>query len=113
MRTVDVNSLGGRIRSLRIDKNLSLKQLSERASVSVSMLSELERNSVDPSLKSLRKIAQALGVSVGYLVDGQTSGSMLAKEYPNGIPYIQTNPAVGAPVETTIAYDANGAPVDE
>ncbi len=95
MRTVDVHSLGGRIRSLRINSKLSLKQLSERASVSVSMLSSLDRISVDPSLKTLRKVAQALSVSVGYLVDGQTSASTLVKEAPNGIPYtvVQLNPA--------------------
>ncbi len=94
MRTVDVHSLGGRIRSLRINSKLSLKQLSERAGVSISMLSSLERNSVDPSLKSLRKIADALAVSVGYMVDGPAR--------PNNNEPIELSPV-----------DANGAPVDE
>ncbi len=94
MRTVDVHSLGGRIRSLRINSKLSLKQLSERAGVSISMLSSLERNSVDPSLKSLRKIADALVVSVGYMVDGPA------------------RPSNNEPIELS-PVDANGAPVDE
>ncbi len=54
--------LGQRIRNLRHDRGLSLKQLSEEASISIALLSQVERDQLDPSLDTLRKLAKALNV---------------------------------------------------
>ena len=61
--------LGERLRQARLDADLSLRALADRAGVSASLLSQLERGVTEPNLSSLRRIATALGTSVGRLVD--------------------------------------------
>ena len=55
--------LGGAIRRRRHAASLTLATVSERAGISVSMLSQVERGLLDPSLDTLRKIADALGTA--------------------------------------------------
>lgn len=55
--------LGGAIRRRRHAGSLTLATVSERAGISVSMLSQVERGLLDPSLDTLRKIADALGTA--------------------------------------------------
>lgn len=56
--------LGKGIRECRLAKGMTLKGLAELTELSVSYLSQLERDSISPSLKSLAKIAQALNVPI-------------------------------------------------
>jgi transcriptional regulator with XRE-family HTH domain len=55
--------LGGAIRRRRHEASLTLATVSERAGISVSMLSQVERGLLDPSLDTLRNIADALGTA--------------------------------------------------
>jgi transcriptional regulator with XRE-family HTH domain len=55
--------LGGAIRRRRHAASLTLATVSERAGISVSMLSQVERGLLDPSLDTLRSIAEALGTA--------------------------------------------------
>ena len=55
--------LGRAIRRRRHAASLTLATVSERAGVSVSMLSQVERGLIDPSLDTLRNIADALGTA--------------------------------------------------
>lgn len=64
-----VNIKGELIRQLREDKNLTLVELSQKAGLSVSYISEIERGSKKPSLKTLEKIARALNIPRGQLVE--------------------------------------------
>jgi len=59
-----LEDLGAKIREQRLIRSLTLKQLSEKTSLSVSFLSEIERSLAQPSMASLRKIAQAFGTSL-------------------------------------------------
>jgi transcriptional regulator with XRE-family HTH domain len=54
--------MGRRIRELRRQQKLSLVQLSAACDTSVAMLSHIERGQTQPSLKTLDRIRQALGV---------------------------------------------------
>jgi len=66
-----VNQLvGGRIRTIRKERAMTLRQLSNKTVVSVSLLSQIELGKSSPSISSLRKIAAALGVPLSYLFDG-------------------------------------------
>ena len=56
--------IGETIRNLRKDRNLTLKQMSRRTSLSVSLLSQIERAESSASISSLYKIATALDVRV-------------------------------------------------
>src|SRR5262245_40770126 len=55
--------LGRSIRALRRARGLRLADVSRSAGVSVSLLSQVERGLLDPSLESLRKVASALGTT--------------------------------------------------
>jgi transcriptional regulator with XRE-family HTH domain len=56
-----------RIRALRKSQDLTLKQLAEKAGISLKLLSKYELGTVDPPSSKLVPIAEALGVSVGRL----------------------------------------------
>jgi transcriptional regulator with XRE-family HTH domain len=53
--------LGAKIRRIRTAERLTLSELGEKTGLSVSFLSQVERGHNDPSINSLRKIANALG----------------------------------------------------
>lgn len=57
-----LSNLGHRIRELRRQQKKSLVQLSQACETSVAMLSYIERGQTQPSLKTLDRIRQALGV---------------------------------------------------
>ena len=52
--------IGDTIRNLRKEKDLTLKQMSRRTNLSVSLLSQIERAESSASISSLYKIATAL-----------------------------------------------------
>jgi transcriptional regulator with XRE-family HTH domain len=64
-----LEALGALLRAQRIAAGLSLRELSERTSVSNAYLSQLERGLHEPSLTVLRAIASALGVPLASLLD--------------------------------------------
>ena len=51
------NSMGEWLRGLRRRRGLKLKELAWEINLSVSYLSDLERDTVDPSLKTIKKLA--------------------------------------------------------
>ena len=59
--------LGKRIRTLRKLKALTQEELGEKAGISYKFVGEIERGEVNPSLDSLVRIANALGVKAGDL----------------------------------------------
>lgn len=61
--------LGDRLRSLRQAHDLTLRQLAARAGVSAGMLSQLENGAAEPSLATLRKLAQVFDTSIATLFD--------------------------------------------
>ncbi len=60
-------TIGKTIRGLRKDEKLTLKQLSRRTGLSVSLLSQIERAESSASVSSLYKISSALGVKITVL----------------------------------------------
>lgn len=62
--------IGDTIRRLRKDKDLTLKQMSHRTGLSVSLLSQIERAESSASISSLYKIATALSAKVQDLFGG-------------------------------------------
>lgn len=61
-----VSAVGLRIRELRRARRLTLEALSQASGLSKSFLSDIERGRCDITLTSLQRIAQALGVPLGY-----------------------------------------------
>lgn len=58
--------LGMRIRQLRLARGFSIKELAVRSDLSAGSISQLERGIGSPSIRSLRNISKALGVTIAY-----------------------------------------------
>lgn len=66
-----VNQLiGGKVRQLRRDRSLTLKQLANKTTLSVSLISQIELGKSAASVSTLRKLAAALGVTMSQLFEG-------------------------------------------
>ena len=62
------SSLGDRIRMSRLNRRLTLGQVAEKVGVSVSALSQLERDQFNPTIATLKAIATTLDTTIGSLV---------------------------------------------
>ena len=62
--------LGKRIRTLRRLKKLTIEKLGEKTGISYKFIGEVERGVANPSLDTLAKIAEALGVNINALFPG-------------------------------------------
>jgi transcriptional regulator with XRE-family HTH domain len=61
------HSVGARLRTLRRARRLTLREIAERASLSESFVSQLERGQSGATIQSLQRISAALGVDVSDL----------------------------------------------
>ena len=73
-------SLGPMIRRSRKRQALTLQQLADRADLSVSYISQIERNLLTPTVASLKRIAAALDIPAGQLMfaEAGSAKSMVA-----------------------------------
>ena len=72
--------LGPRIRSLRQARHVTLRELAERAGVTESFLSQVEREVTSPSIASVQRIARALDLGIADLfVDEAPLGRLVRK----------------------------------
>ncbi len=67
-----VSDFGTKLRARRRGQMMTLKQLSEKTGLSISLLSEIERGLAQPSMSSLKRIAQAMDFSLFNFVEEQT-----------------------------------------
>ncbi len=66
-----VNRLvGARIRTVRKERCMTLRQLARKTDLSVSLLSQIELGKSSASISTMRKTATALSVPLSYLFDG-------------------------------------------
>jgi transcriptional regulator with XRE-family HTH domain len=72
-----VSALGERIRLERLQRRLSLDQVAERAQVSRSMLSAVERGAKVPTLLVFDRIATALDTSIARLLSEEQSARVI------------------------------------
>ena len=59
-----MDNIGPLVRRHRRHYRITLKEMAEKTGLSISFLSEIERGVAKPSMASLRKVAQALGISL-------------------------------------------------
>lgn len=70
MSDVPANTeLGRRMRRLRTERHLTLKQVEEASGLSATHLSEVERGRTSPTVGALTRIAQALGRDTSFFVE--------------------------------------------
>jgi transcriptional regulator with XRE-family HTH domain/mannose-6-phosphate isomerase-like protein (cupin superfamily) len=75
-------AIGEKLRTVRQERKMSLRDLANKADVSASMLSQIETGKVFPSVRSLYSIANALEVSIDYFFPEGNEGR--ASVPPNG-----------------------------
>lgn len=61
-----------RLRSTRLQKDLSQAELAEKAGLHFTSVSRYETGGAHPNADALRRLCQALGVSSDYLMDGHS-----------------------------------------
>jgi transcriptional regulator with XRE-family HTH domain len=71
--------VGHSLRRWRQLRELTLKELADRVGCSESMLSKIEKMRVNPSLKLLRKLAEALAVNIGALFPGDSHEAVVSR----------------------------------
>lgn len=67
--------IGQKIRQLRQSKGMTLNELASKTQTTAGYISQLERNLIDPSLSTLRKIAAVLETPLFTLLDNSDSPS--------------------------------------
>ena len=74
--------VGERLREIRTARRCTLREVAERAGLSESFLSQVERGRASASIASLRRIADGLGISISDLFqpDGPPRTSVLRRD---------------------------------
>ena len=67
--TADDILIGRSLRETRRRQGMTLRAVADRAGVTESFLSQVERDIASPSIATLRRIATALGTTIGTLLD--------------------------------------------
>jgi transcriptional regulator with XRE-family HTH domain len=73
--------LGDRLRELRITRNLTLKEVADATSLSISFLSLVERDKVSISVDNLERLAHYYGVRLVHLFQGVEDSAVLVTRY--------------------------------
>jgi transcriptional regulator with XRE-family HTH domain len=89
-------ALGPLMREARKRQHMTLQQVAERADLSVSYLSQIERNLLTPSVGTLKRIAAALGIPTGQLIApdagaGRARVSVLRREERKRVAFPQSS----------------------
>ena len=61
-----MKSIGPKIREMRKQRGITLKEFSQKVGVTASLISQVERGVAAPSISSLKKISDALGISIAW-----------------------------------------------
>ena len=73
--------LGERLRSLRSERNLPLRELADQSGLTASFISQVERGRASPSIASLARLAEAFAVSVGHFFEpAPPTGRFVARD---------------------------------
>ncbi|HEY1852982.1 MAG TPA: cupin domain-containing protein [Solirubrobacterales bacterium] len=75
----DALGIGARLTELRSQHRYSIRRLAREADVSASLVSDVEKGKVEPSISTLKRLAAALGTTLAYFFSGpaQQSGRIV------------------------------------
>ena len=88
---VEESSLGAKLRILRKERSLTQRELAGRAKISVNAISLIERNEISPSVSTLRSLAGALNIKMGYFFDDGDTHTKVVHIVANQRPSIAGN----------------------
>jgi transcriptional regulator with XRE-family HTH domain len=96
---VDTAELGLRMRKIRLERRMTLKQVERAADLSATHLSEIERGRTSPTIGALVRIARALGRDTSYFIEREERNEV-AHLGRDQAARIQVSPGVDAVVLT-------------
>lgn len=67
--------VGDKLRQLRTDNNLTLRELHDKTGISVSFISDIENKRRNPSIDKLKILCAALGVSINEFFNNVETGT--------------------------------------
>lgn len=73
-------TFGERIAAARHERGLSQRALADMLGIEYASLHRYENNKIVPSVKIAARIAEALGVTIDFLVNGQKEGVVTAND---------------------------------
>ena len=104
--------LGKAIANFRIKQNYNNKQLAEKAKISSSMLSQIERGLTSPSLNTLRMIADALEIPLlSFFTESEKSKDLITRAdsrkkvvfpAPQNMEYMLLSPDLSGSIEMVL-----------
>lgn len=74
-----MKSIGERIRTLRTEQGMTLAVLAEKTGLSVSYLSQIERDKTTPSLSALTSIAKTLDVGLRHFFETEAEAAHIVR----------------------------------
>ena len=116
--------LGERIKEARLKKNMKIVDVAREAKITSSMISQVERSVISPSIDTLRKISEVLGVPISHFFEtsddngnsgDQTNSTDMSPEFrvspvvtankrkvlspSSGVTFYLLNPDLSGPIE--------------
>ncbi|UCH85540.1 MAG: helix-turn-helix transcriptional regulator [Candidatus Latescibacterota bacterium] len=82
---IDKSELGKRIKKIREEKHLTLKNIEAAAGISATHISEIERGKTSPTLGALIRISKALGTDPSYFIEEEELGEVCLVTLENRI----------------------------
>lgn len=76
--TIEDLDIGGRLHRLRKGRGLTLQEVSKATGVSASAFSKIERNELSPTISTMQRIAQGLGIELTSLLADSDNGAAAA-----------------------------------
>ncbi len=70
-------SVGEKLRKLRVERNISQRDLAKLANLSPNAISLIERDETSPSVATLQSLANALNVRMAYFFEEETPASVI------------------------------------
>src|SRR5699024_12234763 len=87
-------TLGEELKKLRKDKKMTLKELSVRSGLSISFISQIERDLKTLTFTSLKKISEALDVNVNFFFDDNQTAPVDTSSLNGNFSYIDHSGAI-------------------
>ena len=75
----DTPKVGARVRSLRRERGLTIEQLAAATGLTKGFISQLERDRTAPSLSSIARICDALGVRLSHIFEREPAPALVRK----------------------------------
>lgn len=89
--------LGKKIQTYRLNKKLTIKELSEKIGMTSSMLSQIERDLVNPSIATLRAISKALDIPLFMFFKEESSEELVVRA--------DSRKSIGLPESNDVRYE--------